>query len=55
MKDIGEMVLTGEIRHGGELFLPVLGHRDGLPLLALTLGGHPLLAVYYSGHPLIAV
>ena len=38
-----ERALTGEIGHGLELLLPVLGDPDGLALVGLAGGGHPLL------------
>ena len=34
--------LTRKIRHGSELFSPVLGYLNRLLLLGLTLDGHPL-------------
>ena len=38
-----QKVLTRDIRHGAELLLPELGHREGLRLHLLALGRHPLL------------
>ena len=43
MRKRGNVALTGEVRHGLELLLPVLGDLDGLGLLVLALGAHALL------------
>ena len=37
------VVLTGQIRHRLQLFLPELGDGDALFLLVCCIGGHPLL------------
>ena len=37
------VVLTGQVRHRLQLFLPELGDGDALFLLVSGIGGHPLL------------